>query len=112
MQSSTLNVFITPMALLGGTAIGYGFGLLQAAATRRHAKLQAQGKFNTGWAATPGSMRRVAFLLVALAVTQFLFPIFFTPGGLSQWAMALGVVGGYGIVLYRGLRERMALARS
>lgn len=106
MQSHFQGI-ILPLALAAGAAIGYAFGMLQAAATRRHAKLQSEGKFNTGWAATPGSMRRVAYLLVALALTQFLFPIFFVPGGISQWCVALGVVVGYGIMLYKGMRQRM-----
>ena len=53
-------------------------------------------------------MGRVAILLIALAFTQFLFPIFFTPGGASQWCVAFGVVAGYGWSLYRQMRVRLA----
>jgi hypothetical protein len=106
MQSLLSNLSIASMALLAGGMIGYGFGAIQAAATRRYERLQREGKFTSGWAATPGSFRRVAYLLVALAIVQFLFPIFFTPGGVSQWCVSGGIVAGYGWTLYRQLRLR------
>jgi hypothetical protein len=96
------------MALVAGAVIGITFGGLQAAASRRYAKKQAEGGFTSGWSITPGSMSRIAILLITLAVVQFLFPIFFTPGGLSQWFVALGVVAGYGWTLYKQMRLRMA----
>ena len=96
------------MALMAGGAIGYAFGALQLTATRRHEALQREGKFKSGWSATPGSFRRVAYLLVALAVVQFLFPVFFAPGGISQWCVSAGVVFGYGAALYRQLRSRIS----
>ena len=73
--------------------IGYAFGSVQLSAARRYEKLQHEGKFKSGWSATPGSFRRVAYLLVALALVQFLFPVFFAPGGISQWCVSGGVVG-------------------
>jgi len=87
--------------------IGYAFGLIQSNASRRHERLQREGKFKSGWAATPGSFRRIAYLLVALALVQFLFPVFFAPNGLSQWCVAAGVAAGYGLVLYRDMRRRL-----
>jgi len=96
------------MAFIAGAAIGFAFGAVQTAAARRYEKLQLQGKFTSGWAATPGSFRRVAYLLVALALVQFLFPVFFAPGAISQWCVSAGVVGGYGWTLFRQLRQRRA----
>ncbi|HZZ20549.1 MAG TPA: hypothetical protein VFE25_14335 [Opitutaceae bacterium] len=99
------------MALLSGLVIGLAFGALQAAASRRYLRKQTEGKFKSGWSVTPGSMGRVAILLIALAFTQAVFPIFFTPGGISQWCVALGVVAGYGLTLYRQMRMRVASIR-
>ena len=101
------NLYLPPVALIAGASIGYVFGLLQSAATRRHQRLEQEGKFKTGWAATPGSFRRIAYLLVALAVVQFVFPMFFQEGGLSQWFVSAGVALGYGLELYRQMRRRL-----
>jgi hypothetical protein len=87
--------------------IGYAFGLIQAAAARRHQRLQLEGKFKSGWAATPGSFRRIAYLLVALALVQFMFPMFFATDGVSQWCVAAGVAAGYGLTLYQEMRRRL-----
>jgi hypothetical protein len=107
MQTQVANLYLPPMALVAGGMIGYAFGLIQSAAARRHERLQKEGKFKSGWSATPGSFRRIAYLLVALALVQFLFPVFFTPNGLSQWCVASGVAAGYGLVLYRDMRRRL-----
>src|SRR5271166_156364 len=108
MQPQLLNIILPPMALGAGAMIGYAFGVVQTAATRRYERLQQEGKFKSGWSATPGSFRRVAYLLVALALVQFLFPVFFVPGGVSQWCVSAGVVAGYGLTLYRQMRQRRA----
>jgi hypothetical protein len=110
MQTQNLNLILPPVALVAGAVIGYAFGCIQAAASRRYARKQAEGKFTSGWSVTPGSMSRVAYLLVALAVTQYACPMFFTPGGISQWFVAFGVVGGYGWTLYKQMQSRRRLA--
>jgi hypothetical protein len=92
------------LALLAGGTIGASFGLIQQAAWRRHQKLQDTGKFNTGWAVMPGSTRRVAYLLVALVLVQLVCPLLFTDG--LQWSVSAGVASGYGLVLFRQLRQR------
>jgi hypothetical protein len=107
MGTPLIDLLRPPAALLAGGAIGLTFGLIQEAAQRRHEKLQQEGKFKSGWAATPGSFRRVAYLLVALALVQFLFPMLFAPDGISQWCVSGGVVIGYGLILYRQLRRRL-----
>jgi hypothetical protein len=108
MENPLIEILRLPAALLAGGFIGLAFGLIQNTARRRYEKLQAQGKFNSGWAATPGSFRRVAYLLVALAVVQFFCPILFARGSMIQWWVSGGVVLGYGSVLYRQLRQRLA----
>jgi hypothetical protein len=108
MQPQLISLILPPTALIAGGMIGYTFGLIQAAAARRYERLQLQGKFTSGWNATPGSFRRVAYLLVALALVQFLFPMFFAPGGSSRWCVSAGVVAGYGWTLYKQLRQRRA----
>lgn len=106
MQIQISSVFLPPLALIAGGMIGYAFGVIQTSATRRHEKLQLEGKFKSGWSVTPGSFRRVAYLLIALALVQFLFPMFFAPGSISQWCVSAGVVTGYGWTLYRQMRVR------
>lgn len=107
MQTQFPSFAVPVLALVAGSMIGYAFGLVQSNAARRHERLQREGKFKSGWAATPGSFRRIAYLLVALAVVQFLFPVFFAPSGLSQWCVAGGVALGYGLILYRDMRRRL-----
>jgi hypothetical protein len=108
MTFEPAKLLVPPMAFGAGAAIGYAFGCVQSAAARRHERLQRQGKFTSGWSATPGSFRRVAYLLVSLAVVQLIFPVFFTAGGISQWCVSAGVVIGYGWTLYKEMRHRRA----
>ena len=92
------------LALAGGAAIGYGFGLIQAAAQRRNDRRQQSGELKNPWAVMPGSGARVAYLLVALAAIQVICPIFFADG--TQWWVSAGVAGGYGTLLFKQLQER------
>jgi hypothetical protein len=97
--------FVQPLlALVTGAAIGFLFGAVQNAALRRHEKLQQGGKLNSGWTVVPGSMRRVASLVVALALVQVVCPVLFIGG--SQWWVSAGVVGSYGWLLFSQLRQR------
>jgi hypothetical protein len=107
METSLFSLLLPPTALLTGGVIGIGLGVIQDHARLRYEKLQLQGKFKSGWSATPGSFRRVAYLLVALAIVQFLCPLLFASGGISQWCVSGGVVLGYGLTLYRQLRRRL-----
>jgi len=54
----------------------------------------------------PGSMRRVATLLVALLLIQLVCPLLFNNG--CQWWVSAGLVAGYALMLYRNLRQRLA----
>jgi enoyl-CoA hydratase/carnithine racemase len=101
-----IQIFIPTVSLIAGALIGLGFGIVQHAAYLRYQRKQQIGQFNNGWAVMPGSMRRVAYLLVALALVQFFCPLLFA--GNCQWWVSGGVVLGYGTMLYKQLRERMA----
>ncbi len=96
---------LRPLAgLAAGGLIGVGFGMVQDLAWRRNQQLQQAGDLKSGWAVMPGSMRRVAYLLVALVAVQIFCPMLFTDG--VQWWVSGGVVAGYGAMLYRQLRLR------
>jgi hypothetical protein len=103
MQMKDLLLIL--LALLAGGLIGVSFGLLQSLALRRHRTLQQAGKFATGWAAMPGSFRRVAWLLVALVLVELTCPLFFTAH--VEWWVSGGVVSGYGAVLFWRLRHKV-----
>jgi hypothetical protein len=108
MDLTAFAILRLPAALLAGGAIGLAFGVFQNGARQRHERLQQEGKFTNGWAATPGSFRRVAYLLVALALVQLVCPMLFTADTISPWAVSAGVVLGYGFTLYQQLRRRLA----
>jgi len=100
------EILVPAISLLAGGAIGVGFGMVQHAAYLKYQRRQESGQFNNGWAVMPGSMRRVAYLLMALALVQFTCPLLFNNG--CQWWVSGGVVFGYGGMLFKQLRERMA----
>ena len=90
--------------LVAGAAIGLGFGMVQNLALRRNQQLQQAGELKSGWAVMPGSMRRIAYLMVALVAVQVLCPLLFTDG--VQWWVSGGVVAGYAVMLFRQLHFR------
>jgi hypothetical protein len=106
MQIQLVNVLWSTSGLMVGALIGAAFGMIQDAARRRYQRRQQNGSFTNGWAVMPGSMRRVAYLLVALAFVQFACPLLFVDG--IQWWVSGGVVAGYGWMLYKQLRDRLA----
>jgi len=106
MQTQLTDVLGWVASLLAGGAVGVVFGMIQETARRRYQKLEGAGRFANGWAVIPGSMSRVAFLLVALALVQVLCPLLFTQT--RQWWVSGGVVAGYAFMLYRQLRQRLA----
>src|SRR5260370_37352510 len=97
------------LGLLAGGIIGLFFGIIQNKALHRNQKLQESGKLNSGWAVMPGSGKRVAYLLVTLALIQYVCPLLFANG--SQWWVSGGVTGGYGWMLFRQLQQRLARNR-
>jgi hypothetical protein len=107
MQTKVLLEVLRDLSALGaGVVIGLLFGAVQNLAARRYQKLQGNGALNTAWAVIPGSMRRVAGLLVALALVQVFCPLWFVHG--SQWWISGGVMAGYGALLFRRLRRQGA----
>jgi hypothetical protein len=95
--------------LVLGLMIGVGFGMVQDTARRRNEKRQQTGDLKTPWMVMPGSGVRVAYLLVALVVIQIVCPLLFRDG--VQWWVSGGVAGGYGLMLFLRLRERMSRNR-
>jgi len=110
MQLDSFRILDSSAGLIAGALIGMAFGAIQDAAARRNQRLSNEGRLTNGWAVMPGSMRRVAYLLVALAGVQLICPLLFTNG--SQWWVSGGVVAGYGWALYRKLRQTMAAFRA
>ena len=106
MQLAISQIFYSGLAFGAGAVIGLVFGAIQDAAARKNQALQRDGKLSSGWAVMPGSMRRVAYLLVALAVVQVGCPLVFNNG--YQWWVSGGVVLGYGWTLYSKLRQTLA----
>jgi hypothetical protein len=106
IQLQLMSVVWCLMAVLAGALIGISFGLLQNKAARRNQKLERNGNLNNGFAIMPGSMRRVAYLILALGLIQIVCPLLFTNH--YEWWVSAGVVGGYGAVLFTQLRRRLA----
>jgi hypothetical protein len=106
MQIQLMSTVWSLLAVLAGGLIGISFGILQTRASRRNQQLEQTGKLNTGFAVMPGSMRRVAYLVVALALVQLVCPLLFTNH--CEWWVSAGVIGGYGAMLFTQLRRRLA----
>src|SRR3954468_1860569 len=104
MQLHIAEILRSSAAFVAGGVIGLGFGMLQHIALRRHQRREQNGDFHSGWAIMPGSMRRVAWLLIALVIVQILCPLLFV--GSSQWWVSGGVVAAYGGLLFWRLRQR------
>jgi hypothetical protein len=94
------------VALMAGSVIGLAFGTLQQFARRRHEARERAGTLGSGWSLMPGAGARVAYLLLALALVQFICPLLFVDN--TQWMVSAGVVFGYGWTLFRDLRVRLS----
>ncbi len=105
MDLKILSALQDLAGLIAGGLIGVAFGMLQNGAWRRNTRLESAGQFNSAWAVMPGSFRRIAFLILALALIQLVCPLLFTNG--TEWWVSGGVVGGYGSMLWRHLRKRL-----
>lgn len=108
-MQTTIEILRPMAALIVGTIIGYCFGFIQDLAQRRNQQKEREGQVKNVWSLMPGSGVRVAYLLITLVVIQIVCPMLFAEG--TQWWVSGGVVGGYGLILYRQLRERRAVAR-
>ncbi len=98
-----MNV-IRPLAgLFAGALIGLGFGWVQNLALKHNQKRQERGSLHSGWEVMPGSMSRVAYLLIALVLIQIFCPLLFVDG--TQWWVSGGLVAAYGGLLFRRLGQ-------
>jgi hypothetical protein len=109
MQLHFFDLLRYAVGVAAGGTIGFAFGLLQQAALGRHELRQRTGQLKNGWSVMPGSGARVAYLLVALALVQLVCPLLFVDG--VQWIVSSGVVLGYGAILLRQLKLRVAASR-
>jgi amino acid transporter len=99
------NTLLTIAGFIVGGLIGLAFGAIQNFALRRNEKRHKEGHLKSGWMVMPGSMTRVAFLMIALVLVQIGMPMLFE--GLSQWMVSAGVVLGYGWMLYVEYRRKV-----
>ena len=104
MDVQFLVILRAAVALVAGGVIGLAFGTLQQAALRRNEERERAGKLKSGWSLMPGAGARVAYLLIALVVVQFVCPMLFA--GTTQWWVSGGLVLGYGYTLVQQLRRR------
>ena len=102
MNIELMDVIRSALALGAGGLIGFTFGVMQTAAARRNEKRQREGKPG-GW----GVGLCVIGLMLALVVIQMICPLLFSDHG-TRWWVSAGVLCGYGIVLFRQLRQQLA----
>jgi hypothetical protein len=105
MTTELFTVLASIAALTTGAVIGVGFGRVQEAARLKNEQREREGTFKSGWAVMPGSGARVSYLLIALVLIQVICPLLFRDG--VQWWVSAGVVGGYGYMLFRQLRQKL-----
>jgi hypothetical protein len=98
------NLLLSTAGFIIGGFIGIAFGAVQNFALHRNEKRQIAGNLKSGWMVMPGSMSRVAFLMLALALVQIGMPMLFQ--GESQWMVSAGVVLGYGWMLFVQFRRK------
>jgi hypothetical protein len=99
------NTLLTIAGFIVGGLIGLAFGAIQNFALHRNEKRQKEGQLKSGWMVMPGSMGRVAFLMIALVLVQIGMPMLFD--GLSQWMISAGLILGYGWMLYIEFRRKV-----
>ncbi|HUI06472.1 MAG TPA: hypothetical protein VL486_05650 [Verrucomicrobiae bacterium] len=88
-----------------GTLIGGAFAWMQLRAARRNELLQRQQQSPEILRQVPGSLTRVAFLLMALVAVQVFFP------QADKWCLSGALVVAYGIPFFWRLRDRIPQAR-
>jgi hypothetical protein len=99
------NTLLTIAGFIVGGLIGLAFGAIQNFALHRNEKRKNEGQLKSGWMVMPGSMGRIAFLMVALMLVQIGMPMLFD--GLSQWMISAGLILGYGWMLYVEFRRKV-----
>jgi hypothetical protein len=104
MGNSMVESLLIIAALAVGGAIGFWFGTIQNAALKRNKKKYESGQLKSGLFIMPGSMNRIATLLIILVVIQLAIPQFFH--GNIQWILSAGIILGYGWTFVKQLRNR------
>ncbi|HTR80712.1 MAG TPA: hypothetical protein VMM58_03710 [Bacteroidota bacterium] len=100
-----LNILIPVGGFALGGVAGYAFGAFQTAARERNRRLQNGGQLKSNWLIMPGSMTRIALLLILLTSFQLIFPFLFAENGI-QWVVSAGVIVGYGWTLLQQIKHR------
>jgi hypothetical protein len=90
------------LGLILGMVIGSAFAWLQMLALRRNEMLEKQQQLPGLFKLIPGSMGRVAFLLMALVLVQVLFP------GVNLWWLTGGLVVTYAIPFIWQMKNRFS----
>jgi len=103
MNTQLITGLLFAVALIVGGFIGFLFGTVQNAALLRNRKREEGGTLKNGWMVMPGSMGRIAILLILLAAIQIVCPMLFE--GSTQWLVSLGVILGYGWTLFKHIRH-------
>ena len=103
MDKETITALISIAAIAVGFAIGFWFGTTQNAALTRNKKKYENGKLKNGIFVMPGSMSRIATLLIILVAIQIAIPMFFQ--GNVQWIVSAGIILGYGWTFVKQLRN-------
>jgi len=88
-----------------GILIGGSFAWLQLRAARRNELLQKQQQSPEILRQVPGSMTRVAYLLMALVAAQVFFP------HADKWCLSAALVVAYGIPFFWRLKDKISQAR-
>jgi purine-cytosine permease-like protein len=101
-----VTLLLWAVGLVLGGVVGLAFGAIQNAAARKYKERQRIGALGSGWTIMPGSMTRVAFLLIVLALIQFCCPLLFKND--IQWLVSAGVILGYGWTLFSQFRHKAA----
>ena len=100
MMNTSILLGITLGVLIGGA-----FAWLQLLAARRNELLQKRQQPTGILRQVPGSMARVAFLLMTLVAVQVFFP------GADKWSLSGALVVAYGIPFFWRLKDRISQAR-
>jgi len=106
MTEQLINGIVYLAAIAVGTFVGAFFGTMQSLAFSKNKKRHDVGTLPTGWLVMPGSMGRVAVLLIILVAIQIGLPFLFK--GNIEWLVSIGVILGYGGILLREMRHRSA----
>ena len=105
MITLLIELLRNTVGLAAGGVIGFAFGMLQQAALRQNEERERAGRLKNAWTLMPGAGVRVAYLLITLALIQFVCPLLFAEG--TQWVVSAGLLIGYGSMLFAQLRRRI-----